>query len=89
MTPAKQCDHIIAKASEECFAILEHEVKRALARSPRYSAFAASMGTVCFYDRAGMPVCDEDLTYAAKRVCELGWTITEAFGSPGVHINKD
>lgn len=88
MTPLEQCEAIIAGANEQCDVILEKAVRRVLTRSKRYSAFAASMGAVSFYNADGSPCWDEQLTDQAKRVVELAERLTDAFGSPGMQITR-
>lgn len=87
MTPMEEADQIIAKAAADCDVILRREVEKVM-RATDYSGFAASMGTVAFYDKQGAPMDVEDMSADAVATMKLGMELTGTFGSPGIQAYR-
>jgi hypothetical protein len=91
-TPAqarRAFDAIVQRAAVQCETIMREQVPRVLNRSKRYSEFVAAMGACSFYDAAGMPISDKDLTGEAIKAIGLAADYTAMFGSPGQHLKAE
>lgn len=88
LKPHKAMDKEVAKLAD----IFADEIKVAamacLQKRKNWTSFAASMGTVSFYDHHG-PVDDDRLPKDAQAVVAFANQYQDYFGSAGVQISKE